>query len=62
MFNKAMKEDNKSNKSNEEYILRNSYKVFELVKDVLRCLNKNIITRTALQSGRKSEEFNEAFC
>ena len=55
MSNKAMKEDNKSNKSNEEYILRNSYKAFELVKDVLRCLNKNIITKTALQSGRKSD-------
>ena len=55
------RDDSKSSASNENYILRNSFKLFENVKDVLRCLAKNEITRTALANGRQPEEFNSVF-
>ena len=55
------KDDNKSNSSNENYILRNSFKVFENYKDLLRCISKNEITMMALVKGRQADEFNIVF-
>lgn len=35
------KDDSKTSSSNENYILRNSFKLFESIKDILRCVSKN---------------------
>lgn len=45
--------DKGSQKSNEDYILRNSFKQFDLVNELLRSIGKNAITKSALLIGRK---------
>lgn len=55
------KDDSKTSSSNENYILRNSFKLFESVKDILRCIAKNEITKAALSNGRAPDEFNTVF-
>lgn len=53
--------DKGSQKSNEEYILRNSFKTFDKVNELMRCIGKNQITKCALLAGRKVEEWNFMF-
>lgn len=55
MNNLVAKDDSKTSASNENYILRNSFKLFESIKDILRCISKNEITKTALLNGRQPE-------
>lgn len=45
--------DKGSQKSNEDYILRNSFKQFDLVNELLRSIGKNAITKSALLIGRR---------
>jgi hypothetical protein len=61
IYNIVAKDDSKTSSSNENYILRNSFKLFESIKDILRCISKNEITKTALSNGRQPEEFNAVF-
>jgi hypothetical protein len=49
------KDDSKSNSSNENYILRNSFKVFETYRELIRCISKNEITMMALVKGRQAD-------
>lgn len=55
------KDDSKSNSSNENYILRNSFKVFETYRELVRCIGKNEITMMALVKGRQADELNSVF-
>lgn len=55
------KDDSKSTSSNDNYILRNSFKIFENYKEIIKCFAKNEITMMALNKGRKVDEFNEVF-
>jgi hypothetical protein len=40
-LNSVARDDSKTSTSNENYILRNSFKLFESIKDILRCISKN---------------------
>ena len=55
------KDDSKSSSSNDNYILRNSYKIFDNYKELVRCISKNEITIAALLKGRKVDDFNMVF-
>lgn len=47
--------DTKQKKMSEEYILRNSFKSFTSIPDLLNTIVKNSITRSAVSSGRRVE-------
>ena len=55
------KDDSKNSSSNDNYILRNSFKIFDNYKEIMRCISKNEITIMALNKGRKVDEFNIIF-
>lgn len=53
--------DAKGRKFSDEYLLRNSFKTFTNIRELLRCIVKHSITRSAITCGRRVDEFNEAF-
>lgn len=48
-------------KNNEDYILRNSFSSYSNIKELLKTITSNTITKAALTRGRRVDEFNDAF-